>query len=229
MSNATTSGTTTFTMDVDSIIEQAMVPIGGEHTSGEDAAKARIALNLILIKLQNKNIPLNKVDTVTVALVEDTVSYNLPASVVDVLEATVVKDDEVTYIGLESYGSKQYHEIPNKGIKQRPNVYHVSRQTSGAVLKVWPVPPDDTYTLNLLCSKRIEDVTASYQKIDISHRYLPLIVDWLSYELSLGRVGITPDVRAELKAKYDEALTDAFEEDRERSDFTVVPAINSPL
>lgn len=75
----------------------------------------------------------------------------------------------------------------------------------------------------MLVSKKLEDITAAYQKIDLSYRYYPLVIKWLSYELSLHRQNIPQDVRLELKARKDEAMMDAFDEDRERVDFNVAP------
>ena len=55
---AVTSNQTLFSLDVDDIIEHALLPLGGEHQSGIQAEQNRRTLNLLLIKLQNKNIPL---------------------------------------------------------------------------------------------------------------------------------------------------------------------------
>ena len=71
--------------------------------------------------------------------------------------------------------------------------------------------------------KKIEDITAAYQRVDLSTRYLPLLVKWLAYELSLNRIGVPDNVKDRLKAEYKEAYTDVVEEDRERTDFIVLP------
>lgn len=209
------SGLTTFNMDVDELIEEAFENIGGEHVSGVEAAKARRKLNLILIELQNKNIPLNKLDYVTVNVPNGSQEVILDTSYVDVLELNIERN------GIENpltkYGLREFHQIPTKTQTGRPSVWSVERGTTGLTLKVWPTS-DQTGgdTINMMVSKRIEDVNASYQNIDLPYRYLPVIVKWLSYELSLTRQGIDPIVRQELKTKYLEAFNDAIEEDRER-------------
>lgn len=218
---STTSGTTAFNLDVDELIEDAFDELGGEHTTPDEMRKARRTLNLILIQMQNKNIPLHKIDTIPQALAENIDEYLLPFEVQDVLQATLVKDSTETL--LERYGVKEYQQITKKGIKQRPATYTTERLLIGVNVKVWPIPPDSSYSVNFMVSKKIEDITASYQKIDLPSRYLPLLTKWLTYELSLSRQGVPADIRAELKQNYLEIMPDTFEEDRERADSTFVP------
>lgn len=214
---AVTSGTYTFSMDIDEIIEDAFEPLGGEHISGDDARKARRALNRLLIKLRNKNIPLSKIGTETINLVANTTSYDLPVGVTAVLEVNYYDSTKQVETGMEPMGVREFHEIPNKAATGgRPVVYCVENLRDQFKIKVWQPPATTGNSLKLLVAYKIEDITASYQKLDLNSKYYPLIVDWLSYELSLTRQGIDPNLRAELKAKYDECLMDVFEEDRER-------------
>ncbi len=216
----TTSGTTTFTMEVDDIIEQALAPLGGEVISGVEAATARRVLNLLLIELQNKNIPLNKLDRVNVNLTLGVEEYVLDGSVSDVLEVTVDQGD--VDIPLERWGAKDFHQIPNKYTRQRPTLYSTDRQRDNVILKFWPVP-EKSYLAKLLVVKKVEDITASYQSLDLPTRYLPLIVKWLSYELAITRVGVDKDIIAMLKMRLDETMPDTFDEDRERVNYTISP------
>jgi len=218
---STTSGTVSFTMDVDDIIRHALIPLGGEHTSGIQMEEARVSLNLLLIELQNKNIPLSKLDTVPLTLLINTQEYDLDVSVVDVLSATLLKDNTET--PLERWGAKLWHDIPNKTTKQRPTLFSTDRLKDNVRIKFWPIPNDGTYTSKLLVSKKVEDITASYQKIDIATRYLPLIIKWLSYELALTGPSTDKDLVALLKLRLDEVMPDTFEEDRERTNFSVTP------
>lgn len=223
---STTSGTTSFNLDVDEIIKKAYKPIGGEITSGEDINSARVNLNLILIELQNKNIPLNKIDTESITIVDGTQEYTLSSGVSDVLKLTLkdtVNDFETT---LDRYSLKEFHDITKKELEaNRPTCYVTERLNNAVTVKFWPIPNlSNQYTAEALVSKRVEDVTASYQKIDLPYRYLPLITRWLSYELSLDAKGIDINLRNELKRNYEETKEITFEEDRERTDFYLVPA-----
>lgn len=218
---STTSGLTQFTLDVDDIIEQAYEPLGGEYLSGPDISKARRLLNLILIQLQNKNIPLNKIATEDVAIVAGTFTYTLDASIVDVLELNVETDADGLEIPLERWGLREYHQVPNKTVTNRPTLWTTDRQEDAVIVKFWPIP-DIAYTAKMLVSKRIEDITASYQQVDLSYRYYPLLVKWLSYELSLTKTGFPLEKIALLKLERDEVTPDTFDEDRERADFHIV-------
>jgi sec-independent protein translocase protein TatC len=79
------------------------------------------------------------------------------------------------------------------------------------------------YEASILVSKRVEDITAAYQKVDLPYRYYPLLIKWLSYELSLTRQGIGEEIKTRLKMDLAELLNDTFEEDRERTDMILVP------
>ena len=219
---STTSGTVTFSMDVDDLIEQALEAIGKEHTSGIEMQKARRILNLVLIQLQNKNIPLSKIATVNQALTTDTASYVLDTSILDVLEVVINKDGRD--LPINRYGVKEYHNIPNKLQSiSRPNLYKTERLNNAVTITFWPVQDNDDCTAKMLVSKKIEDITAMYQKVDLPTRYLPLLVKLLSYELACTRTGIPDNIKDRLKRDAAELYPDTVDEDRERVDFTIRP------
>lgn len=216
-----TSGTTSFSLDVDDIIEDALDPLGSEISSGIDIAKARRKLNLILIELQNKNIPLSKINTVEISISDNDFSVDLDSNIIDVLEASIKKSSESTYVPLGRWGARDYHNIPNKGTKERPTIFSTDRLRTHEVIKFWPISNGD-YTVSLLVSEKIEDVTESFQKIDLNTRYLPLLVKWLSYELSMLPINKDKELTALLKMRYEETMVDTFDEDRERVNQRVI-------
>lgn len=222
---STTSGTYTFSLDVDDIIESALEPFGEEYVSGVDAQRARRDLNLLLIELQNKGIPLNKLETLSVPLASNTIEYTLDGAFSDVLEATLKTVSSGIERDIQRYSREKYHNnIVDKDKSGVPTVYMVNRDKDACKVSVWQVPEEDSvYTLELLCSKRIEDVTASFQKLDISYRYLPLIVSWLSYKFSVKKMEVPEPMKQRLKNEYLEIMMDTFEEDRERTDTRITP------
>ncbi len=225
---STTSGTTNFTMDVDDIIRLALAPSGGEHSSVVEMEDARTALNILLISMQNKNVPLHKLDTVTLNLngVLGTSSYTLNSNINDVFEMSIYDSTETERFEqpIERYGLREFQDLTRKTLSEKPTVFAIERKRDACVLKLWPIPDKTTYVATMLVSKKIEDVTASYQKIDIPSRYYPLVLKWLTYELSLLRQGIPEDLRTRLKNEYVELLPETFDEDRERVDTIIVPA-----
>lgn len=217
-----TSGLTSFSLDVNELIDQALLPSGGEHVSGLEASKARRVLNLLLIQLQNKNIPLSKLDTIEQVLTISDAFYTLDDSVQDVLAVTIENDDN-TDLAISRKSLKEYHRLPNKTQTGRPNCFVTERLNDAVEITFWPVPNVSTYTAKIHVAKKIEDVNAAYQKIDLPTRYLPLLNKWLAYELALNRPGVPDTVKDRLKAEYREVYVDCVEEDRERTDMYIVP------
>lgn len=221
---STTSGTTNFGLDVDDIIEQALDPLGGEFTSGMDAVKARRLLNLILIQLQNKNIPLNKIGDTGLDLAAHDLDYTLDSGVVDVLACNLSGPDTDFDVPLIRYSQEEYQDIPNKLLEQaRPTLFTTIRGRDTVEIRFWPVPDNSNCIAKMLVSRKVEDITAAYQKVDLSTRYLPLLVKWLTYELSLSKQGFPEQDKVRLKQEYQECIPDTFDEDKERVDFTVIP------
>jgi hypothetical protein len=224
------SGTTTFSLNVDDLLEQALEPLGGEHTSAEEAKKARRVLNLLLIEMRNKNIPLNKIGTEVVTLLYNTAVYVLNTNIESVLEATICLSPpdpkNISDIKIQSKSVEEFFMIPNKLVQNRPNTYMVERLTDGPVVTIWPVPNNPTdgpYILKMKVARKIEDVTAAYQRVDLPTRYLPLLVAWLSYKLSMTRTSTDPNLRQMLQAEYMQILTDTVEADNEKTDYIVRP------
>ena len=84
-----TSGTATFNLDLADIIEEAYERAGLELRSGYDYKTARRSINLICSEWANKGLNLWTVEEGTVALVDGTGTYTLPADTVDLIEHVV--------------------------------------------------------------------------------------------------------------------------------------------
>lgn len=217
-----TSGLQEFNLDVDEIIESALGPLGGEHVSGQEAKDARRELNLILIALQNKGVPLSALAKYSRELTDGLYSFDMPGTgASDVLRVNYKKNGVET--PLSRVGILEYTRIPNKTKPGTPSIFSTERSAGTVGVKFWPAANSDTDTLEVLYIKRIDDVTAAYQKLNISYRYLPLITQWLTYRLCLHRQGIPQDLRVEFKNNYLETLVDTFEEDRERVSCSITP------
>lgn len=224
---STTSGSTNFNLDVEEIISLAFEPLGGEYQTASETSRARNIFNLMLIRLQNKGIPLSKLGFEEITLAEDDNDYDLDTKIDNVLEVNYKNLTSNIETPLKGYGWKRWHKIPNKKDKGRPNIYFIDKDRVGLTLYVWQTPGKEQNgnKLVLLCSYKLEDITASYQKVDLPYEYLPFVVAWLSYELSLTREGVPAEKRMELKQKYLETMKESFEEDKERVDFIIKPKI----
>ena len=90
---------------------------------------------------------------------------------------------------------------------------------------MWPVPNNSTYTLVYYRIRRIHDaVSGSESQYDAPARFLPAIVSGLSYQLALKNPMVAERISL-LKEVYEEDFNLAATEDRDRSDFRIVPSV----
>ena len=219
-----TSGTATFNLDLNQIVEEAFERCGSEMRTGYDLRTARRSLNLLMAEWANRGINLWTIDEGTVSLTEDTITYNLPADTIDLLEQVIrtgtgtnQEDINITRISASSYGV-----IPNKNSTGRPNQVWINRQVTQPTISVWPVPEDNTYTFVYWALKRIEDAGTGVTNQDIPFRFLPCLVAGLAFYLSL-KIPNAGDRTQFLKQEYEEQWVLASTEDREKSDLRLVP------
>ena len=84
-----TSGTRTFTLYVNEIIEEAYSRIGGETITGKESSSARRSLNLLFKEWSNRSIQLWSVGESTQTLTSGTANYTLNSFTIDVEEAVI--------------------------------------------------------------------------------------------------------------------------------------------
>jgi hypothetical protein len=224
----TTSGTTTFNLDLNEAVEEAFERCGSELRTGYDLRTARRSLNLMLADFANRGVNLWTVAQDTIALTQGTNTYNLPQDTVDLLEHVIRTgagnvstqvDLTITRISVSTYSS-----IPNKLQQARPIQVWINRQVPTPQIVVWPTP-DQTgvYQFVYWYLRRIQDAGAggTYTQ-DIPFRFLPCLVSGLAYYLALKIPGAMDRLQV-LKAQYDEDWRIASEEDREKAAIRLVP------
>mgnify|MGYP003669803699 FL=1 len=221
----TTSGTYDFSMDIDEVIQEAMEMIGGEQILGNEPKSARRSINLLLQDWQNRGILLWTADTTAVSVSTSVTSYALPASTVDITEVVLNRDN--VDLQLQRITMEEYLKIPRKGQKGRPSQYAVRRSRANPTVFLWPVPENTTDVLKLEQIKFIQDVNKSAGQIaDISRRFLPCLAVGVAFYMSMKRPGIEPSRIQFLKLEYEERLTRAMHEDRERASAYFLPRLN---
>ena len=220
-----TSGTYDFSMDIDEVIQEATEMIGGEQTLGHEPKSARRSINLLLQDWQNRGILLWTAGTTAISVSTSVTSYALTSSTIDITEAVVRRDN--VDLQLERITMEEYLKIPRKSQTGRPNQYAIRREKGNPVLFLWPIPENTTDILKLEQVKYTEDVTKSAgQNADISRRFLPCLTTGLAYYMAMKRPGIDVGRIGLLKAEYEERLTNAMNEDRERASAYFLPRIN---
>jgi hypothetical protein len=223
----TTSGTTTFNLDLTELVEEAFERCGGELRTGYDLKTARRSLNLLFADWANRGVNMWTFEQGSIVLVPGQATYDLPASTVDLLEhvirtgagsASTQADLTITRISVSTYAT-----IPNKLQQARPIQVWIERKTSIPTITVWPVPDNtQTYTFVYWRLKRIDDAGNGVNTMDVPFRFIPCMVAGLAYYLAMKVPG-GADRLGVLKAQYDEAWQLASDEDREKASVRFVP------
>lgn len=234
----TTSGTSSFNLDLNSLVEEAFERCGSELRTGYDLKTARRSLNLLTIEWANRGINLWTVEQGEIPLNTTDITYDLPIDTIDLLDHVVRtgSGQNQTDISITRISGSTYSVIPNKNATGRPIQIWINRQ-SGATnpgtptntvnapqINIWPIPNQaNFYTLVYWRLRRVQDAglggTATQ---DIPFRFLPCMVAGLAYYLSLKIPEAVQRVPM-LKAMYDEAFDLAAQEDREKAAIRLAP------
>ena len=219
-----TSGTYSFSMDIDEVIQEAMEMIGGEPTLGEEPRSARRSINLLLQDWQNRGIQLWTINTTTVTVTTSVTAYSLDSHNIDVIEAVVNRDD--TDLQLERISMEEYLKIPRKGQTGRPTQYAVRRERDYSVVHLWPEQENSTDKVKFETVKYFQDVSRSSQTAAVSRRFYPCLTAGTAYFMSMKRPGVDMNRIQMLKTEYEERLLRAQEEDKERASMYLTPRLN---
>ena len=219
-----TSGTYSFSMDIDEVIQEAMEMIGGEVTLGEEPRSARRSINLLLQDWQNRGIQLWTVGTTAVSVTTSVTAYDLGAENIDVIEAVVNRDN--IDLQLECISMEEYLKIPRKGQTGRPTQYAVRRERDYPVVYLWPVPENNTDQIKFETVRYLQDVSRSSQTADVSRRFYPCLTAGTAYFMSMKRPNVDMGRISLLKQEYEERLVRAQEEDKERASLHITPRLN---
>jgi len=128
-----TSGTSTFNLDLTNIVEEAFERCGIESRTGYDLRTARRSMNLLGMEWANRGINLWTVDQQTIVMNTGQPIYPLPVDTVDVLDAVIRTQSGSQYnqidINISRIAEPTYMSIPNKLTTGRPIQMYVNRQS----------------------------------------------------------------------------------------------------
>jgi hypothetical protein len=230
----TTSGTATFNLNLNELVEEAFERCGAELRTGYDLRTARRSLNLLTIEWANRGINLWTIEQGQIAMVQGQIVYDLPIDTIDLLDHVIrtqtgqgQTDINITRISIDTYST-----IPNKNAQGRPIQVWINRQ-SGATepgtgvaypqINVWPAPEQSNYyTFVYWRLRRIQDAGNGITTQDIPFRFLPCMVAGLAYHLSKKIPGALERSQM-LKMEYEELWQQAADEDREKASLRIAP------
>ena len=130
----TTTGISSFNLDVNDIIEEAFERCGSELRTGYDFRTARRSLNLLTIEWANRGINLWTIEEGQIPLYPNQVIYALPNDTIDLLDQ-VTRTNAGTGtpqidININRISESTYSTIPNKYAQGRPIQVWINRQTA---------------------------------------------------------------------------------------------------
>ena len=229
----TTSGTESFNLDLNDIIEEAFERCGVEVRTGYEHRTARRSLNLLTIEWANRGINLWTIEQGSIPMVQGQIVYTLPVDTIDLLDQVIRTQSGVnqTDINISRISVSTYATIPNKNTQGRPIQVWIDRQ-SGATeptgvaapeIYVWPTPDQsDFYTFVYWRLRRIQDAGNGTSTQDIPFRMLNCLVSGLAYYLSL-KIPEAANRIEMLKMAYEEQWLLASSEDREKASLRLAP------
>ena len=149
-----TSGTTTFNLQLDDIIDDAYERCGLSATrTGYQLKSARRSLNLLFSEWGNRGVHIWKVENHT--------------------DTTMTK-----------VSRSEYQAIPNKSSQGQPTQYFIQRNLSNVTITLYLTPNTTDTQINYYYLGRIEDAGAYTNNPDAPYRFLPCMVSGLAYFLS---------------------------------------------
>jgi hypothetical protein len=177
---ATTTGTSSFNLDVNDLIEEAFERCGKELRSGYDFKTARRSLNLLTIEWANRGINLWTVEQGVIPMVTGQAMYPIPVDTIDLMD-TVIRQNNGTSnqidINISRIAEPTYMSLPNKLAQGRPIQVYINRQSgqsnpTNSVLTSNVSTTDTTITLNTTVGLpsagfiKIDSETISYPNIN---------------------------------------------------------------
>ena len=231
-----TSGTTTFNLAIDEIVEEAYERCGIRTNSGYDLASGRRSLNLLFQDWNNRGINLWKVKLIGVALSAGVSKISSESGTSDIMEAYISNNATLTDntssssdVALTKIDRSAYAALANKGTQSQPSQYFIDRQGVNPAtpqIYLYPSPDASTYThLKYYAVKRVEDAGAYTDDPDAPNRFLPSLCAGLAFNLSLKRA---PDRIQALKLLYEDTLQRALTEDGSRTSAYISPQAYYP-
>ena len=182
----TTTGTSTFNLDVNDLIEEAFERCGRELRTGYDFRTARRSLNLLTIEWANRGINLWTVEQGTIPMVTGQAMYPLPVDTIDLMDM-VIRQNNATLnqidINISRIAEPTYMSLPNKLAQGRPIQVWINRQSgqenpSTATLAANVTSSATTIQLSSVAGLtssgfiKIDNETISYPNVDTTNNQL---------------------------------------------------------
>lgn len=222
------SGTTAFSLSNASMAVAAFsrLQIRRAALLAEHLQDAYNEMNLMLVKFNNMQVNLWKVDLISTPLVQATATYAVDSSTIQILDAYISlsgspQSDRLIF----PISRTEWASYPNKTAQGVPSVFWFDRLISPTVT-LWLVPDaTSTYTLNYYRVSQIQDMNlAGGETPDtVFNRWLDAMVAELSYRLA--RIW-KPELEQARKADAQETWNIAATQDVENVPLNILPGLS---
>lgn len=134
----TTSGISSFNLDLSEMVEEAFERVGSELRTGYDLRTARRSLNLLFADWANRGVNMWTFEQGTINLVTGQPTYALPDDTVDLLEHVIRTNQNIVNnqadLTITRISVSTYATIPNKLIQARPIQVYIQRLSANSAL-----------------------------------------------------------------------------------------------
>ena len=212
-----TSGTTTFDLSVDEIIEEAYERCGIELRTGYDLETARRSLNLMIAEWANRGLNQWLIVKNNFTVTEGTNYVDLGTDVIDITSAVIQRDN--TDFQLERISRSDFLYTPEKADKAKPTQFFLERHITPRIY-LYPTPENSTDVVYYYALTRMQDVGDYTNTMETVFRFLPCMTAGLAYYIAIKRA---PDRVQMLTQIYDEEFDRAAFEDIDSVSSKFVP------
>ncbi len=187
------SGTITFRPPLADILVDVFERLEIEATaiSATHYISARRSMNLIQSDFSNLGVNLWRMELVSTTLVQGTATYDVAASVVDVLDTylTTTVDATTTDLMLYPISRNDYAALPQKTQQARPTSYWFNKSPASGVqsITLWPVPDGNgPYVMNAWSFLRLADADpSSGGYADVPHEFYRAYVSAVAADMAI--------------------------------------------
>ena len=218
-----TSGTTDFNLDILDIVDEAYALAGHEGRTGYDMKSARRSLDILMKEWGNRGINYWTIKESSSAISAGQTQVTLDADTIDIIDATWrtgtgqdQNDRQMTRMSVTDWAT-----MANKNtVSAKPSQFYVNRVVP-PVVQLWPVP-SEAGTFVYWKIRKIEDVGAYTNTMDVPSRFIPAMIAGLAYKLAIKLPQAQERIPV-LKLEYNEQFEMAANEDRDRTSMRLIP------
>jgi hypothetical protein len=177
---ATTTGTTSFNLDMNDLIEEAFERCGKELRDGYNFKTARRSLNILTIEWANKGLNFWTVEQGQIPLVTGQAIYPMPVDTINLLDSVVRQSNGTSNqidINISGISESTYMSLPNKLAQGRPIQMWFNRQSGQENLSTVTLSGNINSTDTSITVSSVANLaTAGFIKIDNETISYPNIV-----------------------------------------------------